>query len=141
MSNPLYNRKKKGSIIHDFKNQKNIPCFIKKTRQILLSISPKDFSFIAEENLSTIFAIFAFFGFKINLMQNSAISFSVCVDYRNNLAQLIEELQTEFFVKYNENVELLTVRHYTEDSLNGLTENKKIILEQRNRTTLQVVLK
>lgn len=130
-----------GSIIHDFKNQKNIPCFIKKTRQILLSISPKDFSFIAEENLSTIFAIFAFFGFKINLMQNSAISFSVCVDYRNNLAQLIEELQTEFFVKYNENVELLTVRHYTEDSLNGLTENKKIILEQRNRTTLQVVLK
>jgi len=130
-----------GSIIHDFKNQKNIPCFIKKTRQILLSISPKDFSFIAEENLSTIFAIFAFFGFKINLMQNSAISFSVCVDYRNNLAQLIEELQTEFFVKYNENVELLTVRHYTEDSLNGLTDNKKIILEQRNRTTLQVVLK
>ncbi|MFA5640165.1 MAG: aspartate kinase, partial [Bacteroidales bacterium] len=130
-----------GSIIHDFKNQKMIPCFIKKTNQILLSISPKDFSFIAEENLSTIFAIFAFFGFKINLMQNSAISFSVCVDHRQNLDQLIEELQTEFYVKYNQNVELLTVRHYKTDSLTGLIEHKKVILEQRNRTTLQVVLK
>ena len=103
-----------------------IPCFIKKTNQILLSISPKDFSFIAEENLSTIFAIFAFFGFKINLMQNSALSFSVCMDYRSNLHQLLEELQTEFFVKYNEEVELLTIRHYDRNSLTKLTENKKI---------------
>ena len=130
-----------GSIIHHFEKQKTIPCFIKKTNQILLSISPKDFSFIAEENLSTIFAIFAFFGFKINLMQNSALSFSVCMDYRSNLDQLLEELQTEFFVKYNEEVELLTIRHYDRNSLTKLTENKKIILEQRNRTTLQVVLK
>ncbi len=131
----------KGSTIHHFKKQKMIPCFIKKTNQVLLSISPKDFSFIAEENLSTIFAIFAFFGFKINLMQNSAISFSVCVDYRQNLKQLIEELQTEFYVKYNKNTELLTIRHYDRNSLSKLIENKKIILEQRNRTTLQVVLK
>jgi aspartate kinase len=118
-----------------------IPCFIKKTNQILLSISPKDFSFIAEENLSTIFAIFAHFGFKINLMQNSAISFSVCVDYRQNLSQLIEELQKEFYEKYNENVELLTIRHYTNHSFADKTNGKKIILEQRNRTTLQLVLK
>ena len=74
-------------------------------------------------------------------MQNSAISFSVCVDHRQNLDQLIEELQTEFYVKYNQNVELLTVRHYKTDSLTGLIEHKKVILEQRNRTTLQVVLK
>ncbi len=130
-----------GSLIHDFEKQKMIPCFIKKTNQILLSIFPKDFSFIAEENLSTLFAIFAFFGFKINLMQNSALSFSVCMDYRPNLTQLLEELQTEFYVKYNESVELLTIRHYDRNSLTKVTENKKIILEQRNRTTLQVVLK
>ncbi|MBP7102742.1 MAG: aspartate kinase [Bacteroidales bacterium] len=130
-----------GSTVHLFDNKKMIPCFIKKTNQILLSISPKDFSFIAEENLSTIFAIFAHFGFKINLMQNSAISFSVCVDYRENLSQLIEELQTEFYVKYNENVELLTIRHYTNHSFADKTNGKKIILEQRNRTTLQLVLK
>lgn len=130
-----------GSIIHNFGIQKMIPCFIKKTNQILLSISPKDFSFIAEENLSTIFAILAHFGFKINLMQNSAISFSVCVDYRENLSQLIEELQTEFYVKYNEKVELLTIRHYTNTSLSKIIDKRKIFLEQRNRTTLQVVLK
>ncbi len=143
---PLYVKsfihpKDSGSIIHNFKQKKTIPCYIKKCNQMLFSISPKDFSFIAEENLSTIFAIFAFFGFKINLMQNSALSFSVCVDYRNNWQELIEELQTEFYVKYNKNVELLTIRHYDENSLASKIKDKKIILEQRNRTTLQVILK
>ena len=143
---PLYVKsfihyKDKGSIIHDFTQKKKIPCYIKKTNQMLLSISPKDFSFIAEENLSTIFAIFAFFGFKINLMQNSALSFSVCVDERSNWQELIEELQTEFYVKYNKNIELLIIRHNNKNSLTKELKDKKIILEQRNRTTLQVILK
>lgn len=130
-----------GSVIHAFKEYRRIPCFIRKTKQVLLSISSRDFSFIAEENLSTIFALFALFGVKINLMQNSAISFSVCVDARNTLTQLIEELQTEFSVRYNENVELLSIRHYKEDSLKPFVIGRKVMMEQRSRSMLQVVLK
>lgn len=130
-----------GSEIHTFKEYRRIPCFIRKTNQVLLSISSKDFSFIAEENLSTIFALFALFGVKINLMQNSAISFSVCVDARNTIPQLIEELQTEFVVRYNENVDLLSIRHYEEDSLKPFIDGCKVMMEQRSRSMLQVVLK
>ena len=102
---------------------------------------PKDFSFIAEENLSTIFALFAYFGVKINLMQNSAISFSLCVDNKENMKHLIEELQTEFFVKYNTDVELFTIRNYDEQSINSIVKGRKIILEQKNRSTVQYILK
>ena len=141
---PLYVRsfidsEKEGSIIHDFKNKQLVPCFIVKKHQVLISISPKDFSFIAEENLSTIFGLFAFFGVKINLMQNSAISFSLCVDNKSNLNELIEELQTEFFVKYNDNVELYTIRYYDKQSIDKITNYKTIILEQKSRMTVQYV--
>jgi aspartate kinase len=130
-----------GSVIHSFKEYQSVPCFIRKTNQVLLSIFSKDFSFIAEENLSTIFALFALFNVKINVMQNSAISFSVCVDAKSTLPQLIEELQTEFAVRYNENVELLSIRHYAEDSLAPFVKGRKVMMEQRSRSMLQVVLK
>lgn len=130
-----------GSVIHSFKEYQMVPCFIRKTNQVLLSIFSKDFSFIAEENLSTIFALFAFFNVKINVMQNSAISFSVCVDAKSTLPQLIAELQTEFVVRYNENVELLSIRHYTADSLAPYLKGRKVMMEQRSRSMLQVVLK
>ena len=130
-----------GSVIHSFKEYQSVPCFIRKTNQVLLSIFSKDFSFIAEENLSTIFALFALFNVKINVMQNSAISFSVCVDAKSTLPQLIEELQTEFAVRYNENVELLSIRHYAADSLAPYVKGRKVMMEQRSRSMLQVVLK
>jgi aspartate kinase len=130
-----------GSIIHDFTIKRLTPCYIVKREQILISISPKDFSFIAEENLSTIFGLFAFFGVKINLMQNSAISFSLCVDAKENIPELIEELQTEFYVKYNSNVELFTIRHYDHNSIDKITKNRTVILEQKNRTTVQYVVR
>ena len=142
---PLYVRsfidsEKEGSIIHNFKNKQLVPCYIVKQNQVLISISPKDFSFIAEENLSTIFGLFAFFGVKINLMQNSAISFSLCVDNKSNLGELIEELQTEFFVKYNHHVELFTIRYYDRQSIDKITKNKTVILEQKSRITVQYVV-
>jgi len=142
---PLYvrsfiNSEKEGSVIHNFKNKQLVPCFIVKKNQVLISISPKDFSFIAEENLSTIFGLFAFFGVKINLMQNSAISFSLCVDNKSNLNELIEELQTEFFVKYNDNVELFTIRYYDQKSIDEITKGKNVILEQKSRMTVQYVV-
>ena len=130
-----------GSIIHDFGRKQLIPCYIVKQNQVLISISPKDFSFIAEENLSTIFGLFAFFGVKINLMQNSAISFSICVDNKLNMNELIEELQTEFYVKYNSGVELYTIRYYDKNSIEKITKDKTVILEQKNRTMVQYVVR
>ncbi len=130
-----------GSVIGDFSIKQMTPCFIGKKNQMLISIMPKDFSFIAEENLSTIFGLFAHFGIKINLMQNSALSFSVCVDEKHNINDLIEELQTEFFVKYNKDMELITIRHYDDKSINLVLQNRKPIVEQKNRTTVQYVLK
>ncbi len=133
--------KERGSLITHTEQNKTIPCFICKKNQVLISIMPKDFSFIAEDNLSTIFALFAYFGVKINLMQNSALSFSLCVDNRNSIENLIEELQTEFFVRYNTDMELFTIRHYDKQSIINTIQNREIVLEQKNRTTVQYVLK
>jgi len=143
---PLYvksfiNENSEGSVIHDFDIKRLIPCYIVKKNQVLISISPKDFSFIAEENLSAIFGLFASFGVKINLMQNSAISFSFCVDNKSTINELITKLQTEFYVKYNSDVELFTIRYYNKNSINKITKDKTVILEQKNRTTVQYVVK
>jgi aspartate kinase len=133
--------KEEGSVIGDFEIKRLVPCYICKKNQVLISLSPKDFSFITEESLSTIFGLFAFFGVKINLTQNSALSFSLCVDYKSNIHLLIEELQTEFFVKYNFDMTLFTIRHYTQQSIQKVTLNKTVVLEQKNRSTVQYVVK
>jgi len=143
---PLYVKsfihpEEEGSIIGDFAIKRLVPCYICKENQVLISLSPKDFSFIAEENLSTIFGLFAFFGVKINLTQNSALSFSLCVDYKQNIPHLIEELQTEFFVKYNFDMRLFTIRHYTQQSIQKIIQDKVVVLEQKNRSTVQYVIK
>ena len=133
----------KGTSIWHYKETKPlVPSFIFKTNQILISISAKDFSFIAEESLSKIFRLFAEHKVKINLMQNSAISFSVCVDHDPfKIPDLIEELHNEFKVLYNDGLKLVTVRHYYPSTLESLTKDKTILLEQRSRNTAQVVLK
>lgn len=130
-----------GSVIGDFTKVAQVPCFICKKNQVLISIMPKDFSFIAEENLSTIFALVAHFGVKMNLMQNSAISFSICVDSRQSISSLIEELQTEFYVKYNTGIALYTIRHYDKNSILAITRGREVLLEQKNRSTVQYVVK
>jgi aspartate kinase len=119
-----------------------VPCFIFKTSQILLSISAKDFSFIAEEAMSKIFKSFADHKVKINLMQNSAISFSVCADNDEfKMPPLIDELHKDFKVLYNANLRLVTVRHYYPSTIDKLTKDKTILLEQRSRHTAQLVMK
>ncbi|MGI6320287.1 MAG: aspartate kinase [Bacteroidales bacterium] len=132
----------RGSIIKDIKSKITVPCFIFKKNQALISISTLDFSFIGEENLSLIFGLFAHFGIKINLMQNSAISFSVCAEFNNidKFYALVEELKTEFKVRYNLNMELITIRNYDEDIAKHILQNRKIYIEQRDRTTLQMVV-
>lgn len=143
---PLYvksflNPDARGTIINrDLQTKPRVPSFIFKTNQELISISPKDFSFIGEDNLSLIFGLFAKAGVKINLMQNSAISFSVCVDNDNfKIPELLEELRKGFKVLYNENLELYTIRNYFQSTIDMLTEDKEILVEQRSRTTVQLV--
>lgn len=136
-----------GSLIKDFSQddlmqQEKIPVFIKKPNQILISISPEDFSFIAEKNLSKIFGIFANYNLKINMMQNSAISFSVSVDNRRNrVMPLLKELKQHFKILYNENLTLITIRNYTDAAITEMVAEHPVLLEQKSRTTAQFIIK
>jgi len=130
-----------GSIIADVEPPEYISSYIFKTEQILLSIFPKDFSFIDADNLTKIFSYISKNKLKINLMQNSAVSFTICMDNKpNRFANLLKDLQEEFYVKYNMNKKLITIRHYTQKSINEVIENQPILLEQKSRSTLQVVI-
>lgn len=119
-----------------------VPSYIFKVNQVLISLSTKDYSFVAEDSLSRIFNCFSTLGISVHLMQNSAISFSVCIDYEEvKFKQLLSELGTEFKISFNTEVELLTVRHYDESTLNSLTKGKSILVEQRSRKTARLVMK
>ena len=126
----------------DLQTKPLIPSFIFKENQLLVSISAKDFSFIAEDNLSEIFGLFAEAGVKINMMQNSAISFSVCIDNdKHKSPDLINKLRESYKVLYNENLQLFTIRHYYSSTVEMLTTGKEILLEQRSRHTAQFVVR
>lgn len=119
-----------------------LPCFIVKKNQLLLSLSSIDFSFIMEENISEIFALLHQFKIKVSLIQNSAISFSVCVEDKfGNFQDLVKILAKKFKVSYNENVSLYTVRHFDEKAMKMVEKNKAVLLRQMSRETLQVVTK
>jgi len=130
-----------GSIIADVEPSEQIPSYIFKTEQILLSIFPKDFSFIAADNLTKIFAYISKNKLKINLMQNSAVSFTICMDNKpNRFANLLKDLEKDFMVKYNMDKKLITIRHYTQESIDQVIGKQPVMLEQKSRSTLQVVL-
>jgi aspartate kinase len=130
-----------GTTINEAQSPLSLPCFIFKVNQVLLSISPKDFSFIVEENFSAIFKLFAEKQVKINMMQNSAISFSICIDNDlHRLPDLIKTLQKEYRVLYNENLELITIRYYDQATIDRVTKNKKVLLEVKSRYTVQLVV-
>jgi len=123
-------------------NDNLVPSFIFKMDQILLSITPKDFSFIVEENMSDIFKTLAQANAKINIMQNSALSFSVCLDKsRVDLERLTASLSTDFNVKYNDGLELVTIRHYDQATIDRVTVGKEVLMEQKTRQTARLVLK
>jgi aspartate kinase len=135
--------KEKGTVIRNLKKwQVPFPIFIRKQDQVLISLSPRDFSFILEENLSQIFDILAKFRAKVNVMQNSAVSFSICIDANPYvLPGLIKELKKDYLVRYNENLELITIRHYDQKAINRIARNHKILLEQKTRSTVHLVKK
>ena len=106
-----------------------------------LSISPKDFSFIVEENMSNIFGLFAKYKVKVNVMQNSAIDFSASIDANNrNFDALVADLQKEYFVKYNENLQLITIRYYTDEAINRMISGHKVYMTQKSRKTARFVI-
>ncbi|MGZ3920157.1 MAG: aspartate kinase [Bacteroidia bacterium] len=144
---PLYVRSflkpaEEGTVIRESDKRINVTSYIFKDKQILLSIQPKDFSFIAEDNLSAIFSMFSKYNVHANMIQNSAISFSVCTDYdEQKIEPLIKDLQEHFKVLYNNDVQLMTIRNYDNDIISKLSENKIVLLEQRSRNTMQMVMK
>lgn len=131
-----------GSVIRELDEKLKLPpIFIDKENQLLLTLSPRDFSFIAEEKLSRIFATLAKYRLRLNLMQNSAITFSFCIDLNEAIFEnFINELHDEYEVLYNKNVRLLTIRHYTEEVINKLTQDKNVLVEQRSRLTARFVV-
>lgn len=132
-----------GSVINQINKFDNKhPSYILKTNQILLSIFSKDFSFIAEQKLSKIFSEFARTATRINLMQNSALSFSVCFDYdKFKTPEILRNLEKLFTIKYNTNVDLITIRHFDKAKLDNILKGRELLLEQKSRTTLQWIVK
>jgi aspartate kinase len=118
------------------------PCFIVKKEQLLLSLSSIDFSFIIEENISEIFALFHQYKIKVSLIQNSAISFSVCIEDKfGNFRELKNILSKKFKVSYNEKVSLYTIRHFDEKAAKMVEKDKTVLLKQISRETMQIVTK
>lgn len=131
-----------GTLIHDCQHPPLVPAFIRKGGQCLLSFESKDFAFISEENLEVIFGALAQARLKINLMQNSAISFSVCTDFNEMRVQrLLALLQGQFRVQYNSALTLFTIKHYDAASLERLTAGRELLLEQRTRSTFQFLVR
>ncbi len=131
-----------GTIISDDIEVEYPPVIVVEPNQALLHISTRDFSFVAEQHLGHLFKLFAQHRIKVNTMQNMAISFSVCVtNIPERISALLADLQEEFKVVKDENLELITVRHFHEEMLASLRKGKVLLFEERIRGTLQMVLK
>jgi len=131
-----------GTLIHDCQHPPLVPAFIRKGGQCLLSFESKDFAFISEENLEVIFGALAQARLKINLMQNSAISFSVCTDFdKLRVQRLLGLLHDQFRVQYNSDLTLFTIKHYDAASIEQLTAGRTLLLEQRTRSTFQFLVR
>ncbi len=132
-----------GTVIKaDATLRKVMPVFVRKEKQLLISILPNDFSFVMGDNLSRIFQTFITHGIKVNLVEASAVSIDVCVDdERTKIGSLLTELEPEYSAFYNEDVEMLSIRHYTQEAITRITAGREILLEQRTRSTVRFVVR
>lgn len=118
-----------------------VPCFIVKKKQILVSISAKDFSFMVEENISEVFRKLHEYKLKVNLIQNSAISFSVCVeDKYKNFTKFKNDLKGFFSIKSYENATLYTIKHFDNAAIESIKQKGKSLIRQINTETAQLVI-
>ena len=138
----FYNLEKMGTCVskgHDLVPETS--CFIVKQAQILVSIAALDFSFMVEHNLSDIFILLHNYKLKVNLIQNSALSFSVCIEDKfNNFQAFISEIKLKYKVSYIENVSLYTIRHATPNAIAEIEQKGEILLKQATKGTVQVIM-
>ena len=119
-----------------------MPSFIFKIDQVLVRILPKDFSFIAEDHLQTIFGILSENRVKINLMQNSALKFMICVNNdKRKIPAIVDLLEKDFKVSYETGLELITIRYFDESTIERVMINKDLILEHRDENNIQLVVR
>ncbi len=144
---PLYvrsfvNPELPGSVIQAEELQDTwVPSYILKENQMLISVMPRDFSFVVEEHLSDLFETFHRHGVKVNLMQNSALNFSVVVESNYKSEEAVTELKSRYRLLYNTQLELITIRHYHNKTIDDLIKGREVLLEQRTRQTLRYVVK
>lgn len=143
---PLYVRsfeelENKGTLVSNQKVKIEVPIVIVKENQVLLSITTRDFSFVDENNISSIFSILSEYNVKVNMMQNGAVSFSIAVDYiKRDFDTMIEKLNQDFDIRYNSKLKLITIRHYSEQKIEELIGDEKVYLEQKSRNTAQYLV-
>lgn len=132
-----------GTVIKsDPEIRKQVPVFIRKEGQILISILPNDFSFVMGDNLSRIFNYFTDRGIKVNLVEASAVSIDVCVnDEKERVKSFIDDLKPEFSIVYNEDVEMLSIRHYDEEAIQSIIKGRDVLLQQKTRSTVRFVVR
>lgn len=144
---PLYIRSflkpdAEGSAVGPFRSIKPLtPLYIFKNNQVLISIQPKDFSFIAEDNLQSIFQVLSELNIKVNMMQNSALSFSLCIDENPMLVDMLRKrLSRQFHLRYNRSLQLITIRYYTQAIIDSIVGGRPVLLQQRSRITTQLIV-
>jgi len=145
---PLYvksfmNPKNQGTKVgKDLVLNPNIPCYILKNNQVLISLSSLDFSYIVEDNISHIFSLLHHYKMKVSMIQNSAISFSVCIENNyDNLERLLLHLKAKYKVWSQKAVKLYTIRHYNPQAIQNLETKKQILLKQITPEIVQIITK
>jgi aspartate kinase len=151
---PLYNKnipllvrsfihpEEPGTIIHQVDHALELtPVFITKGNQVLITFSPYDFSFVTSEDISRVFAMVSSKGLKVNLIQKTAIDLNILADApESGLETIMLDLRKEYEVKYNTGLTLITIRHYTMESIEKLTAGRKIYMEQYSRLTAKIAV-
>ncbi|HPM93613.1 MAG TPA: aspartate kinase, partial [Bacteroidales bacterium] len=118
-----------------------VPSFIFKFGQVLMSVSAKDFSFIDEKVFRDVFSLLSKYAIHVNIIQNSALSLSFCTDSHGHLVELIDGLRDDYIVKYNEGLELITIRHSNDRASEIVLSGREVLLEQHNRVVSQYVVR
>ena len=143
---PLYvksflNPKQTGTkIAKNLKLSPNIPCYILREHQVLISLSSLDFSYIVEENISYIFKLLHLHKMKVHMIQNSAISFSVCIENNfGTLEALLLELKAKYKVSVEEGVNVFTLRHHNQQAIDEIEKNKRVLMKQITPKTVQIL--
>jgi len=136
--NPL----ERGTVVQTDKAELEVPSFIFKMNQVLITVAARDFSFIVEQNLRDIFHALSENRVRINVMQNTALSFSISTDWdERKVLPLISTLEKDYKIKYNMGLELVTIRNYDQATIDRVTVDKEILLEEKSRNTVQMLMR